>query len=140
MRRPHRWGASGGSSAPGAGRGRRWPSGSCCGARPRLGRVGRLSRGAGSSRRTSLRGLPFGAWWRLVQASSGINIDESRYFRYGIAARVLMTVDIGAHRMSEQQLPVVVIGAGPVGLAAAAQLLERRLEPLVLERGDEVAS
>jgi thioredoxin reductase len=42
--------------------------------------------------------------------------------------------------MSEQQLPVVVIGAGPVGLAAAAHLLERGLEPLVLERGDEVAS
>ena len=42
--------------------------------------------------------------------------------------------------MSDQQLPVIVIGAGPVGLAAAAHLLERGLEPLVLERGDEVAS
>ena len=42
--------------------------------------------------------------------------------------------------MSEQQLPVVVIGAGPVGLAAAARLRERGLEPLVLERGDAVAS
>jgi thioredoxin reductase len=42
--------------------------------------------------------------------------------------------------MSEQQLPVVVIGAGPVGLAAAAHLLERGLEPLVLESGDDVAS
>jgi thioredoxin reductase len=41
--------------------------------------------------------------------------------------------------MSGQQLPVVVIGAGPVGLAAAAHLLERGLEPLVLERGDDVA-
>ena len=38
--------------------------------------------------------------------------------------------------MSEQQLPVVVVGAGPVGLAAAAHLLERGLAPLVLERGD----
>src|ERR687889_554195 len=35
------------------------------------------------------------------------------------------------------QLPVVVIGAGPVGLAAAAHLLEQGLEPLVLEAGDE---
>lgn len=34
------------------------------------------------------------------------------------------------------QLPVVVIGAGPVGLAAATHLLERGLEPLVLEAGD----
>ncbi|WP_278236142.1 FAD-dependent oxidoreductase [Isoptericola sp. AK164] len=32
--------------------------------------------------------------------------------------------------------PVVVIGAGPTGLAAAAHLLERGLDPLVLEAGD----
>ena len=35
-------------------------------------------------------------------------------------------------------LPVIVIGAGPVGLAAAAHLLERGLEPLVLEAGPQV--
>jgi hypothetical protein len=33
------------------------------------------------------------------------------------------------------ELPVVVVGAGPAGLAAAAHLLERGLEPLVLEAG-----
>jgi hypothetical protein len=38
--------------------------------------------------------------------------------------------------MRTQQLPVVVIGAGPVGLAAAAHLTERGIEPLVLEAGD----
>ncbi|MCX5379932.1 FAD-dependent oxidoreductase [Streptomyces sp. NBC_00091] len=32
-------------------------------------------------------------------------------------------------------LPVVVIGAGPIGLAAAAHLVERGIEPLVLEAG-----
>eukprot|EP01133_Synstelium_polycarpum_P028222 gene28222-34187_t len=32
-------------------------------------------------------------------------------------------------------LPVVVIGAGPIGLAAAAELRERGLTPLVFERG-----
>ncbi len=32
-------------------------------------------------------------------------------------------------------LPIAVIGAGPVGLAAAARLVERGLRPLVLERG-----
>ncbi|MFP3714472.1 FAD-dependent oxidoreductase [Puerhibacterium sp. TATVAM-FAB25] len=37
---------------------------------------------------------------------------------------------------TSQALPVVVVGAGPVGLAAAAHLLERGLEPLVLEAGD----
>jgi 2-polyprenyl-6-methoxyphenol hydroxylase-like FAD-dependent oxidoreductase len=33
------------------------------------------------------------------------------------------------------ELPVVVIGAGPVGLAAAAHLVERGIEPVVLEAG-----
>ncbi|MCW8084008.1 FAD-dependent oxidoreductase [Sabulicella glaciei] len=37
-------------------------------------------------------------------------------------------------------LPVAIIGAGPIGLAAAAQLLERGLEPLVLEAGAEIAA
>ncbi|MCA5891840.1 NAD(P)-binding domain-containing protein [Isoptericola sp. NEAU-Y5] len=37
--------------------------------------------------------------------------------------------------VARNDLPVVVIGAGPVGLAAAAHLLERGLEPLVLEAG-----
>ncbi|HEX8487492.1 MAG TPA: FAD-dependent oxidoreductase, partial [Propionibacteriaceae bacterium] len=33
------------------------------------------------------------------------------------------------------ELPVVVVGAGPQGLAAAAHLLERGDRPLVLEAG-----
>ncbi|MGY5884203.1 FAD-dependent oxidoreductase [Modestobacter lacusdianchii] len=41
---------------------------------------------------------------------------------------------------STSDLPVVVIGAGPVGLAAAAHLLEQGLEPLVLEAGEDVAA
>lgn len=41
---------------------------------------------------------------------------------------------------STAALPVVVIGAGPIGLAAAAQLLERGLEPLVLETGTQAGS
>jgi len=39
-----------------------------------------------------------------------------------------------------QALPVAVIGAGPVGLAAAARLIERGLEPLILEAGDSVGA
>ena len=36
---------------------------------------------------------------------------------------------------SAKNLPVAVIGAGPVGLAAAAHLIERGLEPLIFEAG-----
>jgi thioredoxin reductase len=36
------------------------------------------------------------------------------------------------------EFPFVVIGAGPIGLAAAAQLLAREAKPLVLEAGPEV--
>ncbi|MPY73012.1 MAG: FAD-dependent oxidoreductase [Alphaproteobacteria bacterium] len=39
-----------------------------------------------------------------------------------------------------EKLPVAVIGAGPVGLAAAAHLVERGLTPLVLERGPSVGA
>src|SRR5258705_10207545 len=37
-------------------------------------------------------------------------------------------------------LPVAVIGAGPVGMAAAAQLAARRMDFVVLEAGDSVAA
>ncbi|MGW4873997.1 NAD(P)-binding domain-containing protein [Streptomyces chartreusis] len=36
---------------------------------------------------------------------------------------------------TNDQLPIAVIGAGPIGLAAAAHLIERGIEPLVLEAG-----
>lgn len=39
-----------------------------------------------------------------------------------------------------ENLPVVVIGAGPVGLAAAVHLLDRGLTPLVLEAGATVGA
>src|SRR6188768_3566833 len=37
-------------------------------------------------------------------------------------------------------LPVAIIGAGPIGLAAAANLVERGIDFVVLEAGDEVAA
>jgi thioredoxin reductase len=41
---------------------------------------------------------------------------------------------------STETLPVVVIGAGPVGLAAAVHLVDRDLPVLVLEAGDRVGA
>src|SRR5699024_12161507 len=38
------------------------------------------------------------------------------------------------------QLPVIIIGAGPVGLAAAAHVLERGLTPVVLDAGASVGA
>ncbi|MDN3564153.1 FAD-dependent oxidoreductase [Paeniroseomonas aquatica] len=43
-------------------------------------------------------------------------------------------------RQNPASLPVAIIGGGPVGLAAAAQLLERGLEPVVLEAGPSVGT
>ena len=37
-------------------------------------------------------------------------------------------------------LPVAVLGAGPIGLAAAANLIERNLTPVILEAGSRVGS
>jgi thioredoxin reductase len=42
--------------------------------------------------------------------------------------------------MTTTQLPVAVIGAGPVGLAAAAHLAARGIEPVVFEAGDSVGA
>ena len=42
--------------------------------------------------------------------------------------------------MTMNQLPVAVIGAGPVGLAAAAHLCERGIPFVVFEVGDHVAA
>jgi hypothetical protein len=40
----------------------------------------------------------------------------------------------------EAELPVAVLGAGPVGLAAAARLIERGIQPLILEAGEQVGA
>jgi hypothetical protein len=42
--------------------------------------------------------------------------------------------------ISNETLPVAVIGAGPVGLAAAARLVERGIQPLVFEKGASVGA
>lgn len=42
--------------------------------------------------------------------------------------------------MQQSELPIAVIGAGPVGLAAAAHLVTQGFEPVVFERGDRVGT
>ena len=42
--------------------------------------------------------------------------------------------------MTDRNLPIAVIGAGPVGLAAAAQIVSRGLTPVIFERGDGVGA
>jgi thioredoxin reductase len=68
----------------------------------------------------------------LISIEAGVtlggSIDNSR-INQGVVVTSSATT-------SDPNLPVVVIGAGPVGLAAAAHLLERGIEPLVLEAGD----
>ena len=56
-----------------------------------------------------------------------------------------MTVDTDPREAAimparSSDLPVVVIGAGPIGLAAAAHLRDRNLPTIVLEGGDDVAA
>ena len=46
----------------------------------------------------------------------------------------------GADDGDPEPLPVAIIGSGPVGLAAAAHLLEHGQRPVILEAGDEVAA
>jgi thioredoxin reductase len=46
----------------------------------------------------------------------------------------------GDHYMETQSLPVAVIGAGPVGLAAVAHLLERGETPIVFESGATIGA
>src|SRR5918994_3348705 len=48
--------------------------------------------------------------------------------------------DPDAAPTARTRLPVVVIGAGPVGLAAAAHLFDRGLQPLILEAGSQVGA
>ena len=68
-------------------------------------------------------------------------IDVSTTIYVSMSVDVLEgMVPMGAGQRVAAGLPVVVIGGGPVGLAAAANLLERGLEPLVLEAGDRVGS
>lgn len=56
------------------------------------------------------------------------------------ACAAFMSLPLADPAQARTDLPVAVIGAGPVGLAAAARLLERGIVPLVLEAGPQVGA
>jgi N-acetylglutamate synthase-like GNAT family acetyltransferase len=56
------------------------------------------------------------------------------------ACAAFMSLALIEPASERHDLPVAVIGAGPVGLAAAARLLERGLTPLILEAGATVGA
>lgn len=58
----------------------------------------------------------------------------------GVAGQAAQAATKAAQAVRAAEGPVVVIGAGPVGLAAAAHLAERGVEFLVLESGPGVAA
>src|SRR5581483_6997467 len=60
--------------------------------------------------------------------------------RYNVSGTPACGCNRGVNTMSQSNLPVAVIGAGPVGLAAAAHLIERGETPLVLEAGATVGA
>jgi hypothetical protein len=59
--------------------------------------------------------------------------EAIEFFRY-----LFLTLEAVMHTSST--LPVAVIGAGPVGLSAAAHLLSHDIEPLIFEAGDSVGA
>jgi len=56
------------------------------------------------------------------------------------ACAALMTLPLREAVATDVGLPVAVLGAGPVGLAAVAQLIERGLPFVVLEAGEQVGA
>lgn len=56
------------------------------------------------------------------------------------ACAAFMSLTLTESKAPRTDLPVAVIGAGPVGLAAVARLIERGIEPLLLEASDSVGA
>ena len=56
------------------------------------------------------------------------------------ACAAFMSLTLQESPRHDEELPVAVLGAGPVGLAAAAELLERRIPFVILEAGKRVGA
>ncbi|GAA4514082.1 FAD-dependent oxidoreductase [Brevibacterium yomogidense] len=78
--------------------------------------------------------------WELADPA-GKGIEDVRRVRDDIKSRVQQLVsELLPNTTDSDELPVLIIGAGPVGLAAAAHVRERGLVPLVVEAGDTAAA
>jgi NADPH-dependent 2,4-dienoyl-CoA reductase/sulfur reductase-like enzyme len=78
---------------------------------------------------------------RKLSAGTGTTENEGK--RIAIPFFCLVIRKFGKDRtmtISHSELPVAVIGAGPVGLAAAARLVERGLRPVLFETGNRVGA
>ncbi len=83
--------------------------------------------------------------WQLADPA-GQGFEAVRAIREEIKARVLALISVllppkllPAEPLPAE-LPVAVIGAGPIGLAAAANLVQRGLTPLIFESGEHVGA
>lgn len=81
----------------------------------------------------------------LPRAQAPAALQASAEFRGACPASATLmaatlSADAGATARPDARLPVAVLGAGPVGLAAAARLIERGIEPLILEAGASVGA
>src|SRR6185312_5753339 len=85
--------------------------------------------------RGSTRSAPFGTTSRPASRSSlPTCCPAGTENRAGMANKRSIMTD------KYDDLPIAIIGAGPVGLAAAANLVERGLTPLVFEAGGRVGA
>lgn len=78
---------------------------------------------------------------RLAAAEAPAALKASAEFQGACpASAVLMALTLREAPALDPHLPVVVLGAGPVGLAAVAQLIERGLPVVALEAGASVGA
>lgn len=78
---------------------------------------------------------------RLAAAEAPAALKASAEFQGACpASAVLMALSLREAPALDRALPVAVLGAGPVGLAAVAQLIERDLPVVALEAGTSVGA
>ena len=100
-------------------------------ARPRRRRAP-IRRAEGSTARAGVR---------VTETRISKKLDMSTEVALPSHASTIFDESMRSYDMPESPpLPVAVIGAGPVGLAAAAHLVARGIEPLVFEAGEAVGA